>query len=96
MFKKVILHIGAPKCGSTYLQKVMLKNQENLISKGFYYPTPPGEHPGNASDLSIYQFDNLINDESLFEEGNRMENKTRHSIFKYRHHSPILILCFTI
>ena len=52
--KHLILHIGAPKCGSTYLQKVLLKHQRQLRTQGVNYPhTGTGTgHPGNADRIT--------------------------------------------
>src|SRR6478609_9033310 len=36
--KRVFLHIGAPKTGSTYLQQVLFKNREALAANGVLYP----------------------------------------------------------
>lgn len=52
MTQKIILHIGSPKCGSTYLQRVMVQNSETLLRHGIHYPAPPGSHPGNAGDIA--------------------------------------------
>jgi hypothetical protein len=35
---KVFLHIGAPKTGTTYLQRVLFKNRETLADAGVLYP----------------------------------------------------------
>lgn len=53
MGKKIILHVGAPKCGSTFLQQVMLNNRELLLHAGIYYPHADDgrDHPGNADQL---------------------------------------------
>ena len=51
MKRQILLHVGSPKCGSTYLQQVMLKNRAALLDRGIHYPKPPGNHPGNAADL---------------------------------------------
>ena len=51
MKRQILLHVGSPKCGSTNLQQVMLKNREALLAQGIHYPKPPGNHPGNAADL---------------------------------------------
>lgn len=48
---RVIVHIGAPKCGSTYLQRVLLKNKKSLANKGIYYPHLGPGHPGNGSTI---------------------------------------------
>lgn len=54
MIDRIIIHIGAPKCGSTFLQEVMRKNSSRLLENGIYYPHDGREHPGNAADLSVY------------------------------------------
>lgn len=36
--KRVFLHIGAPKTGTTYLQQVLFKNRETLAENGVLYP----------------------------------------------------------
>lgn len=48
MSRKLIVHIGAPKCGSTYLQRVLLRNRETLSASGIAYPHNGGRHPGNG------------------------------------------------
>ncbi len=45
---RILLHIGAPKCGSTFLQRVLLKNQARLRSAGVDYPHIGAGHPGNG------------------------------------------------
>ncbi|MBE3639788.1 hypothetical protein [Mangrovicoccus algicola] len=52
MTRRLILHVGAPKCGSTYLQRVMLANRDPLSSRGIVYPAPEGSHPGNGLRLA--------------------------------------------
>ena len=53
MSRRIILHIGSPKCGSTYLQQVMRQNAERLLARGIRYPrSQGGSHPGNAADLA--------------------------------------------
>lgn len=49
---KLIIHIGSPKCGSTYFQRILLNNTEKLAEQGVIYPTPPTEHPGNGAALA--------------------------------------------
>lgn len=49
--RRVLLHIGAPKCGSTYLQRVMLRNAATLEASGIRYPHDGSHHPGNAANL---------------------------------------------
>lgn len=49
--RRLILHIGAPKCGSTYVQNLMLRNGASLARAGFHYPPPTEGHPGNGLSL---------------------------------------------
>lgn len=51
MTRRILLHVGSPKCGSTYLQQVMLRNAPTLLSHGIRYPHDGGNHPGNASAI---------------------------------------------
>ncbi|MGB1235179.1 MAG: hypothetical protein ACPG5U_05555 [Planktomarina sp.] len=51
MTADIIVHIGAPKCGSTYLQRVLLKNQKDLQDMGISYPHIGDGHPGNGLAL---------------------------------------------
>lgn len=41
--KQVFLHIGAPKTGTTYLQRVLAANRERLGERGVLYPRVGGE-----------------------------------------------------
>ena len=50
--RRLLLHIGSPKCGSTYLQQVLRRNAELLLEHGFGYQHPGEGHPGNAGDLA--------------------------------------------
>ncbi len=50
--RRIVLHIGSPKCGSTYLQQVMLSNRTRLARRGIGYPHDGGPHPGNAADIA--------------------------------------------
>lgn len=48
----VYLHIGAPKTGTTYLQKVLWRNREALRNDGFLYPGDTfADHVHAAFDL---------------------------------------------
>lgn len=60
--RRIILHVGAPKCGSTYLQRVLLKNRDRLLRLGIAYPHSGGAHPGNAADLQEIAEDRLLAD----------------------------------
>lgn len=52
MTRRILLHIGSPKCGSTYLQQVLLQNIDRLASQGIAYPQGGVGHPGNAAHLA--------------------------------------------
>ncbi|MEX0427873.1 hypothetical protein AB3X52_09595 [Nocardioides sp. DS6] len=38
MTKRVLLHVGTPKTGTTYLQDVLFRNRERLVGHGICYP----------------------------------------------------------
>ncbi len=42
MVKKIIFHVGAPKTGSTYLQKRLKANADILLGNNLCYPIKPG------------------------------------------------------
>ena len=50
--KKVFLHIGTHKTGSTSIQRELYENRKNLQSKGFYYPQSCANEDGNHSPLA--------------------------------------------
>ncbi|MCF8360269.1 MAG: hypothetical protein K9H26_16065 [Prolixibacteraceae bacterium] len=59
--KKIIVHIGSPKTGSSALQAFLWLNSNKLIEKGFYYPVdnvnmnkPFQTSSGNAVQLVEY------------------------------------------
>lgn len=66
MARRIILHIGSPKCGSTYLQRVMLQNAPALRTRGIHYPHDEQAHPGNAGTLNQINAEDL---QQLFPEG---------------------------
>jgi hypothetical protein len=54
--KKVILHIGLPKTGSSAIQNFLARNGQNLERSGFFYQSPPVRDQyeittGNAAPL---------------------------------------------
>jgi hypothetical protein len=51
MTRSILLHTGAPKAGSTFLQRVLLQNRDRLAAAGIAYPHPGPGHPGNAGEL---------------------------------------------
>jgi len=52
VIRRILLHIGSPKCGSTFLQQVLLQNAATLEKHGVRYPHDGGGHPGNAANLA--------------------------------------------
>jgi len=60
--RRIILHVGAPKCGSTYLQRVLQQNRERLSRLGIAYPHSGDTHPGNAADLQEITEERLLAD----------------------------------
>lgn len=48
----MILHIGAPKCGSSFLQHAMLQNDKLLRKCSILYPQLDPAHPGTTSFLN--------------------------------------------
>lgn len=66
MTRRLILHVGSPKCGSTYLQRVLENNRDTLFAQGINYPAArpdPTVHPGNGAQFSTLQDSTL---EALF------------------------------
>jgi hypothetical protein len=65
MQRTVLLHIGAPKSGSTFLQRALIAGQDRLRARGIDYPHPGTGHPGNAGGLGAFTaeaFDALFGD----------------------------------
>ncbi len=52
MSRKVLLHVGTPKTGTSYLQDVLFRNREVLAAAGITYPASrPDSHFLAALDL---------------------------------------------
>lgn len=51
--RAILLHIGAPKSGSTFLQRALLANAGRLAAAGIAYPHDGGPHPGNAAGAGM-------------------------------------------
>jgi hypothetical protein len=50
--RRIFLHIGEPKTGTTFLQQVMATNRAELVRQGIVYPGPKGNaHWRAAQDL---------------------------------------------
>lgn len=59
MTREILLHVGSPKCGSTYMQNVLLNNAPLLEAHGVRYPHDGNPHPGNAADIKDLTADQL-------------------------------------
>ncbi|MFY0633397.1 MAG: hypothetical protein JXQ91_06275 [Vannielia sp.] len=59
MTRSILLHIGMHKCGSTYLQQVLLRNQAALADAGIAYPHDGTGHPGNAAGIETARAERL-------------------------------------
>lgn len=53
--KKLIIHAGMPKCGTTSLQKFLFINRDKLKSLGFYYKTPLMDEEKHKEMLLAYK-----------------------------------------
>lgn len=66
----VIIHIGAPKTGTSAIQNFLLKNRKNLLKNGYHYPchkVDKNEISGGHSDLGLEIINNnLINAAEIF------------------------------
>ncbi len=54
--KKLYIHIGTPKTGTTSLQTFCSKNQELLNSKGYVFPPCPYSYPGVSRERNNGRF----------------------------------------
>lgn len=54
MRRSILLHIGAPKSGSTFLQRALIAGQDRLRARGIDYPHPGTGHPGNAGAIGAF------------------------------------------
>lgn len=50
--RRLILHVGLPKCGSTFLQVALRNSAPALATHGVAYPHDNGPHPGNAGAIA--------------------------------------------
>jgi hypothetical protein len=66
MPRTVFLHIGAPKSGSTFLQRALIAGQDRLRARGIDYPHPGTGHPGNAGGIGAFTAEAF---ESMFQGG---------------------------
>lgn len=78
MTRRIVLHIGTPKAGSTFLQRALLRNRARLGAHGVAYPHPGHAHPGNAGDLA--RLDEARFD-ALFEDGARVAVLSHEDLF---------------
>ncbi|MFC7339919.1 hypothetical protein [Saccharopolyspora griseoalba] len=64
--KRVYLHLGSPKTGTTYLQDVLWRNRESLKQQGVLYPGQrPEDHFFGTMDLQQMQFQDDWFDEKV-------------------------------
>ncbi len=58
MPKKIVLHIGSEKTGTTYLQNFCSLNRDKLLNEGVYYPkTNFGEHAQFSLVAALHELD---------------------------------------
>jgi len=69
MKRHLLIHIGMPKCGSTYLQQVLLQNRARLAQAGVSYPHDGDSHPGNGYGAHLADCARL---EALFDGRDRL------------------------
>lgn len=56
MFKKIYLHIGPHKTGTSYIQKFLLDNSSSLKKNGFIYPNSSDLSGDGHHNIAKYQF----------------------------------------
>lgn len=78
MTRTIVLHIGAPKAGSTFLQRAMLRNRDRLAQYKIVYPHGGQNHPGNAGDLRVLDEPTFAR---LFEGGSRIVVLSHEDLF---------------
>lgn len=65
MNRKIYIHIGSHKTGTTSIQKALFENKNILTENNikFFYIKPVGKKslPGNSSDWIRFDYDNLVN-----------------------------------
>lgn len=71
MGRKLILHIGSEKTGSSYLQNFLHINKETLAEHGIIYPV--SEHEYNHSNLAFLVSNEILKPEE-FDDGVGIEN----------------------
>ena len=97
MKKKLILHVGTHKTGSTSLQHFLLLNKDYLLSQGIFYPTTK-YHPVGQQRLA-YAFNEQVSPhlsgidsevKDVFDEFNRVVNNTlfSHMIISSENFAP--------
>ncbi|MFK7940764.1 MAG: hypothetical protein AB8B82_15385 [Roseovarius sp.] len=87
MTRDLLLHVGSPKCGSTYLQNVLLRNATLLEANGVRYPHDGGGHPGNAADIKQITAETL---ERYFEGGKHKVILSHEDLFSLTPHGAAL------
>ncbi|WP_162799103.1 hypothetical protein [Paracoccus indicus] len=79
--KKIVIHIGQPKTGTTTLQKALLRNRKELEKQGFIYPRP--KFGINHSQLTI-PFSKNIQRSMVIHVGNNYKKARKESIEIWR------------
>lgn len=59
--KKIILHIGTEKTGTTSIQRALAHERDNLAARGILFPHLFGSE--NHMEIAVYAMDSEINDE---------------------------------
>lgn len=67
MSKKLILHIGTEKTGTTSIQEYLLENKEVLSKQGFFIPVTPSSSAPNHRKLATACFNDGREDDSFKE-----------------------------
>lgn len=61
MSTKYVIHIGAPKCGSTYLQTLLRDNESLLAENDWVLPGLDQKHPGTSLGI-LESYKDVLND----------------------------------
>lgn len=57
----VYIHIGTPKTGTTFLQKLLLDNKDQFLTQGFLFPSYGiPKRPGVIGSTARYSQHNLV------------------------------------
>lgn len=53
MKRRILIHVGMPKCGSTGLQLALASNRETLLAAGIHYPSANPGRPGGTHHMPL-------------------------------------------